>query len=86
MPAELLGLAARALAEHDVDQRRAAVVHRLVEGAADVPRVLDKETLAAKGFHDAIITRAIDQRVGLHVEHRIFRDLGHAWADSSIDR
>ena len=64
VPAELLRLPGRALAEHDVDQRRSAVVHRLVEGAADVFRVLDKETLAAKGFHDAVIARAVDQRVG----------------------
>jgi hypothetical protein len=60
VPAELLRLSGRALAEHDVDQRRSAVVHRLVEGAADVFRVLDKKALAAKGFHDAVITRAVD--------------------------
>src|SRR6516162_2942628 len=83
MPAELLWLSGRALAEHDVDQRRSAVVHRLVEGAADVLWILDKKALAAKGFHDTVITRAIDQRVGLHVEHRIFRDLGHAGADAA---
>src|SRR6201984_1601953 len=84
VPAELLRLSGRALAEHDVDQRRTAVVHRLVEGAADVFRVLDKKALAAKGFHDLVIARAIDQRVGLHVEHRVFRALGHAGADAAI--
>src|SRR5262249_11031168 len=61
VPAELLRLSCRALAEHDVDQRRSAVVHRLVEGAADVLRVLDKKALAAKGFHDAVIACAVDQ-------------------------
>src|SRR5438445_5163547 len=84
VPAELLRLAARALAEHDVDQRRSAVVHGFVEGAADVLWILDEEALAAKGFHDAVITRAVDQRLGLHVEHRVFRDLGHARADAAI--
>ena len=38
----------------------------------------------AGGFHDAVIARAVDQRVGLHVEHRIFRDLGHAGTDAAI--
>src|SRR6516162_1117069 len=84
VPAELLRLSGRALREHDVDQRRTAVVHGFVEGAADVLRVLDKKALAAKGFHDAVIAGTIDQRVGLHVEHRIFRDLGHAGTDAAI--
>ena len=44
------------------------MIHRLVERAADVLGVLDKEALAAKGFDDAVIARALDQRVGLHVE------------------
>jgi hypothetical protein len=63
VPAELLGFAGRALAEHDVDQRRAAVVHRLVERALDVLWVFDKEALAAKGFHDLVVAGAVDQRV-----------------------
>src|SRR5690349_17187253 len=84
VPAELLRLAGGTLREHDVDQRGTAVVHRLVEGAADVLRVLDKEALAAKGFHNAVIAGAIDQRVGLHVEHRVVRDLGHTGADAAI--
>src|SRR5208337_2396507 len=58
VPAERLRFSGRALAEHDVDQCRAAEVHGFVEGAADVLRVLDKEALAAKGFHDAVIARA----------------------------
>src|SRR5208282_5610348 len=84
VPAELLRFTGRALRQHDIDQRRAAVVHRLVEGAADVLRVLDKEALAAKGFHDAVIAGTIDQRVWLHVEHRIFWDLRHAGTDAAI--
>ena len=78
VPAELLRLSGRALAEHDVDQRRSAVVHRLVEGATNVFRVLDKKALAAKGFHDAVIAGAPNERIGLHVEHRIFRELRQA--------
>ena len=47
MPTERLRLAGGALREHDVDGGGAAVVHRLVEGAAQILRVLDKEALAA---------------------------------------
>ena len=47
MPAELLRFADGALRDDDVDEGGAAVVHRLVEGAANVLRVLDKEALAA---------------------------------------
>ena len=46
MPAELLRLAHRALADHDFGQHRAPKVHRFVEGALEVLRVLDKEALA----------------------------------------
>jgi hypothetical protein len=42
VPAECLRLPRGALREHDVDEGGAAVVHRLVEGAANVLRVLDK--------------------------------------------
>jgi hypothetical protein len=49
MPAELLRLAGGALRDHDVDEGGAGEVHRLVEGAAQVLRILDKEALAAEG-------------------------------------
>src|SRR6266404_3662111 len=51
VPAERLRLAGGALREHDVDEGGTAVVHRLVEGALQVLRVLDKEALAAEGLH-----------------------------------
>src|SRR5271157_5632162 len=41
MPAELLRLPLRALAELDVDQRRPPEIHRLVERAAQVLRILN---------------------------------------------
>src|SRR6516225_2603423 len=84
MPAELLRLAGGALRDHDVDEGGAAKVHRLVEGAAQVLRILDKEALAAKGLDYPVIAGAVNQCVGLHVEHRAFRDLRHAGADAAI--
>ena len=84
MPAERLRLSGRALAEHDVDQSGAAEVHCFSERALDVFRVFDKEALAAKGFHDLVVAGAVDQRVGPHVEHRVFRDLRHARANAAI--
>src|SRR5262249_31789035 len=84
VPTELLLLAGGALRDHDVDEGGAAEVHRLVEGAAQVLRVLDKEALAAEGLHPPVIAGAVNQRVGLHVEHRVFRDLWHAGADAAI--
>src|SRR5262249_1880055 len=84
MPAELLRLAGGALRDHDVNEGGAAEVHRLVEGAAQVLRVLDKEALAAEGLHYPVIAGAVNQCVGLHVEHRAFRDLQHAGADAAI--
>src|ERR1700730_6445291 len=48
MPAELLRLPLRALAELDVDQRRAREVHRLVERAAQVLRILNVGAVAAE--------------------------------------
>src|SRR5215471_12750753 len=84
MPAELLRLASGALRDHDVDEGGAAEVHRLVEGAAQVLWILDKEALAAEGVHYPVIASAVNQCVGLHVEHRAFRDLRHAGADAAI--
>src|SRR5438105_9751304 len=84
VPAELLRLPGGALRDHDVDEGGAAVVHRLVEGALQVLRVLDKEALAAEGFHHPVVAGAVDQRVGLHVEHRVVRDLRHAGADAAV--
>src|SRR5262249_5286509 len=84
MPAELLLLAGGALRDHDVDEGGAAEVHRLVEGAGQVLRILDKEALAAEGVHYLVIAGAVDQCVGLQVEHRAFRDLRHAGADAAI--
>ena len=54
VPAELLWLAGGALRDDDVDEGGAAVVHRLVEGALQVFRVLDEEALAVEGFHRPI--------------------------------
>jgi hypothetical protein len=62
----------------------ASEVHRLVRDAAQVLRVLDEEALAAEGFYHPVVAGAVDQRVGLHVEHRVFRDFGHARADAAI--
>jgi hypothetical protein len=76
------GVCGGALRDDDIDEGGAAEVHRFVEGAAQVLRVLDKEALAAKGFHHPVVTGAVDQRVRLHVEHRVFRDLGHAGAEA----
>src|SRR2546430_13407037 len=84
MPAELLLLAGGALRDHDVDEGGTAEVHRLVEGAAQVLRILDKEALAAEGLHYPVIAGAVNQCAGLHVEHRAFRDLRHAGADAAI--
>jgi hypothetical protein len=83
VPAELLRFAGGALRDHDIDESRAAEVHRLVEGAADILGVLDEEALAAEGFHHPVVAGAVDQRVRLHVEHRVVRDLGHAGADAA---
>src|SRR5262245_3155046 len=58
--------------------------HRLVEGAAQVLWILDKEALAAEGLHYPVIAGAVNQCVGLQVEHRAFRDLRHARADAAI--
>src|SRR5262245_38146546 len=49
VPAELLRLAGGALRDHDINEGGAAEAHRLVEGAAQVLRVFDKEALAAEG-------------------------------------
>src|SRR5580693_7931793 len=84
VPAELLRFAGGALRDHDVDEGGAAVVHRLVEGALQVFRVLDEESLAAEGFHHPVVAGAVDERVRLHVKHRVVRDLGHARADAAI--
>jgi hypothetical protein len=82
--AELLRLPRGALADHDVDQRRPSEVHRFVEGAANVLRVLDEEALAAEGFHHPVLEGAVNEGVRLQVEYRVFRDLGHAGADAAI--
>src|SRR5262249_55936515 len=58
--------------------------HRLVEGGAQVLWILDKEALAAEGLHYPVIAGAVNQCVGLQVEHRAFRDLRHARADAAI--
>src|SRR5262245_54854293 len=84
MPAELLRLAGGALRDDDVDKGGAAEAHRLVEGAAQVLRILDKEALAAEGLHYLVIAGAVNQCVGLQVEHRAFRDLRHARANAAI--
>src|SRR5262252_4360847 len=84
MPAELLRLAGGALRDHDVDEGGARETHRLVEGAAQVLRILDKEALAAEGGHYLVIAGAVNQCVGLQIEHRTFRDLRHAGADAAI--
>ena len=48
VPGELLRLAGSVLREHNVDEGGAGEVHCLVEGVAQVLRILDKEALAAK--------------------------------------
>src|SRR6516162_1669001 len=65
VPAELLRFAGGALRDHDVNEGGAAEAHRLVEGAAQVLRVFDKETLAAEGLHHPVIPGAVNQCVGL---------------------
>jgi hypothetical protein len=52
----------------DVDESGAAEVHRLVQRHAQVLWVLDKEALAADRFHRPVVARALDQRVGPHLE------------------
>jgi hypothetical protein len=44
------GFLAVPLRDHDIGEGGAAVVHRFVEGATQVLRVLDKEALAAEGL------------------------------------
>jgi hypothetical protein len=83
VPAELLRLPRGALREHDMSERGTAEVHRFVEGAARISRGLDKEALAAEGFDHPVVAGAVDQRVRLHVESRVFRDFGHAGADAA---
>jgi len=58
MPAELLWLPGRALAEETVDQGRPLEVHRFLERALQVLRVLDIEALAAKRVHHAVMAGA----------------------------
>jgi hypothetical protein len=84
VPAELLRPPGSTLRDDDVDEGGAAVVYRLSEGALEVLRILDEETLAAEGFHHPPVARAVDEGIGFHVEHRVFRDLGHAGADAAI--
>jgi hypothetical protein len=72
--AELLRIAGGALRDHDIDEGRAAEVHRLVNGALQVLWALDKKALATEVFHRPVVARALDERVGLHVEHRVFRN------------
>src|SRR6516162_7232227 len=65
VPAELLRLAGGVLRDHDINEGGAAEAHRLVEGAAQVFRVFDKEALAAEGLHHPVIAGAVNQCVGL---------------------
>src|SRR5712692_11988357 len=50
VPAELLRLAGGLLGNPDVDEGRAAEVHRLLQGALQVLRLLDQEALAAESL------------------------------------
>src|ERR1700680_915113 len=63
VPAELLRLPGRALAELDVYQPRAGEVHQLVERAANVLGVLDIGAVAAERLHHLVVAGAVDQRV-----------------------
>src|SRR5262249_33510403 len=83
MPGDLVALGGGVVGEHAVDEGGAAEVLRLLEGAAEVLWILNKEALAAEGFHDPVVPRAVNQCVGLHFEHRAFRDLRHAGADAA---
>src|SRR3954471_14344075 len=74
LPGEFLRLPGRSLRDHDVHQRRTVKFHRLLKGAADIFRILDKESLAAEGLHHPVIAGAINQRVGLQIEHRVVGD------------
>src|SRR5262249_3000623 len=65
VPAKLLRLAGGALRDHDINEGGAAEAHRLVEGAAQVLRVFDKEALAAEGLHHPVIPGAVNKCVGL---------------------
>jgi hypothetical protein len=38
----------------------------------------------AGGFHHPVVAGSVNERIGLDVEHRVFRDLGHAGADAAI--
>ncbi len=48
------------------------------------PLPLGPAPVKAGGFHHPVVAGAVDQGVGLHVEHRVCRDLGHAGADAAI--
>src|SRR5260370_12808940 len=74
VPAELLRLPGRALAELDVDQARAGEVHQLVERAAEVLGVLDIGAVAAEGLHHLVVSAAVDQLVRPHVYHPLPHD------------
>src|SRR5579864_8209531 len=61
VPAELLRLALRTQAELHVDQRGSAEIHRLIQCAAQILRILDIEALAAERFHHQVVASAPDQ-------------------------
>src|SRR5205814_4303912 len=83
LPAELLRLPRRTLGEQAVDQCRTREVHRLLQRALQVPRLLDVEALAAERLHHAVIAGAPNEGVGLHVHHRVLPDLRHAGPDAA---
>jgi len=84
VPAERLRLSGRALAETMLTRAGP----RKFIASSRAPRMsfgsLTKKPLPPKAFHDAVITRAVDQRVGLHLEHRIFRNPRACGTDAAI--
>src|SRR2546427_1019285 len=84
VPAELLRLAGGLLGNPDVDERRAAEVHRLLQGALQVLRLLDEEALAAERLHHLVVASAIDQRVRLQVLERLVRHFRVPRADAAV--
>ena len=91
-PAELLRLTG-ALRDHDVDLRRcprwfvasARAPFRFFGSSTKKPLPPGPAPVKTGGFHDAVITCAPNQRVGLHVDHAVIAGAKISAAGSTLN-